>query len=367
MRWDSAISFAIFYSVIAIICFLSGAFDIERKQNKKFLICFFTVIFFLAAFRDYSVGNDTKVYVNIFKSISKQKDIIRYMQSSDYESLYVFLNWIISRFTDNPRFLFVIIAVICGLSICSFAYKYVQNIGTFCCLFFVMQFSFYTSIMRQALSIACILAAYRFLDERKWIRFFIFTLCAIGFHNSAWLFVCICPFLSFTKDKRKVLYSSLIAVTLCCIIFSNQMLALAVKLFPKYSYYEDGAYFDGEPRLATFLNFMIYALLLIVPKCFMQKECNKRSENTSIEDCATVVPFVYLITSIATALSRFSAIFTIFAITNYSNKIILIDKKQRVIVNIITLIAFFAYGFTIALLKTPEWQTTYPFILNFDI
>ena len=232
MRWDSAISFTIFYLAIAVICFLSGAFDIERKQNKKFLMCFFTIIFFLTAFRDYSVGNDTKTYVNIFKSISKQKDIVRYMQSSDYEPLYILLNWIISRFTHNPRALFLIIAVICGVLISSFSYTYIDNSGIFCCLFIALQFPFYTSAMRQSVSVACILVAYRFLDERKWIRFLIFTLCAIGFHNSAWLFVCVCPFLSFTKDKSKVLYSGLVVVTLCCVMFSNQILALAVKLFP---------------------------------------------------------------------------------------------------------------------------------------
>ena len=61
----------------------------------------------------------------------------------------------------------------------------------------------------------------------------------------------------------------------------------------------------------------------------------------------------------ATILTRFSGIFSVYAVAEQASK--LKRGKNRKIVTVAALILFALYGVIITIYRTPEWQTTYPF------
>ena len=64
----------------------------------------------------------------------------------------------------------------------------------------------------------------------------------------------------------------------------------------------------------------------------------------------------------ATILTRFSGVFSLYAIADFSEQVARLQyRKNREIVTILALVLFAVYGVIITIYRTPEWQTTYPF------
>ena len=88
----------------------------EQKDSQDILLpLFFTLLIILLALRDETIGRDLPHYKRYFYRFSSLQFIDIF--DSDSDVLYVLLNWLIGRFTDNYQVFLSIVAIICVLPI----------------------------------------------------------------------------------------------------------------------------------------------------------------------------------------------------------------------------------------------------------
>ena len=364
MNIDGAIQFSFIYFIIVIVTVAFGGFSQMSSKRKKFyLVLTLSFFAFLSAFRASTVGNDTKSYINVFNLIKHQDNIWSFMNKTDIELGYVLYNKLISSFFDDPQSTFIVSSIFIYLSIYNFAKKWIDSPGMFVCIFYSNLFSFFLSSQRQAISIAILLWAVKYCYERKLIPFILITLLAVTFHNSSILFFFVYPI--FKKDKiDNKIYGYIFLATIIFVSVFNSFLSLLLRLFPKYTYYNESAVFDGEPRLAIFLNILVYSLVFAVANINI-KNTNKKTRFEMFKVFSVINISLFIVSSRATALARFCNIFNIYALALYSESIALFKNKDHRMLTALSLYAFYTEAIVIILLKTPEWSTTYPYSFCF--
>ena len=139
-----------------------------------------------------------------------------------------------------------------------------------------------------------------------------------------------------------------------------------LEIFPKYDYYTGNERTDGEPRLAIFLKIIVFTVIFIAPKLYK----HKIAENTELynigEKMSLLHMAMYVIAANATALARLSGVFSFFAIAHFSNSFKNNTSSEKLILLLLSLAGALLYGLVIVVLKTPDWQTTYPIYLQFE-
>lgn len=369
-NYIAAMSYIRFYFLIVFLALLFGAFgEMKRNKKKNYVTLTFLIFFIVMAFRSEYMGNDTTSYIALFKRISTIKSPQEFINISDVEAGYIRYCWLISRFWGE-RALFVISSAIVNFSVGRFVYKYVKYPGIFCCLFVgIMQFDFFLSAMRQSLSVALLLFAFDKIVENKKISFFILWYIAFQFHNSAIIFILIAPFIFKTKQEKLstnlgLYFFLFITVFIASFMFDN-VFEKILSIFPKYNYYINTELTDGETRIAVYLKIIVFALLLFVPKIYKYNLIKDIKIYNYGEKLSIINMSIMIVALNATALMRFTGTFGVFAIMQFSNSYEKATNEDKKILTVLSVLCFFVYGLVLVVLKTPEWQTTYPIIFSF--
>ena len=164
---------------------------------------------------------------------------------------------------------------------------------------------------------------------------------------------------------RNGLIAILVAVVVFTVLF-DRIWNVLLSIFPKYDYYTGSELTDGEPRLAIILKIAVYMLLFIFPRMSKFKFEEKIELYNMGQKMALIQIAMYMIASNATALARLATIFSVFALGHFSNSFPKSIDKENVKFLLVTLTLVFLYGLIIVILKTPEWQTTYPIRLRLE-
>lgn len=178
---------------------------------------------------------------------------------------YMFLSFIVSRFTDNLNVLmFILEFIICVClfkGLYNFKDKFPMWLGVtvFCLLFYNRTFN----IVRQCIAVFIVFANLRNLFDKKYVRFVISVLIAATFHITA-LVVLILPFIK----NKKVLITGLV-ILIICFIFYNPILefcASKTHFGSKFLSYMDkdglNINFLDEALRIFFIAFLIYEGML---------------------------------------------------------------------------------------------------------
>ena len=363
------IHYSIIYFLIVFLSVIFCAFtEMGRKQKKIYLFCVMSVFFIIMAFRSSHMGNDTQNYIAIFNKVSVATSPIGFAEATAIEKGYILYNSILSKiFGANARWLFVITAVLICHSLGRYIDKYSNTPGIVCCLFVPMSLSFFMAGLRQAIAVAIFLYSYDFIENKKFIKFLLLSILALQFHNSAIIFLALYFMMNYKSDASKWFNTFLMVVTVVCFCFFDKFLILILRIFPKYVYYVGGVMMDGEPRLAIFLQVIVSIMLLFVPKILEKHEIESVKKQSNNEKLSKINVALLIISSNATALNRMSAYFTIFALNQYSNDFSKLKSQNKTILLVLTVIAFYLYGLIIAIYKTPDWETTYPLLLQWEM
>ncbi len=369
-NYAAGLGYAKFYVLIFVIALIFGAFhEMEQKKKKYYLIVTFFIFFYVMAFRNYKIGNDTSSYFDMFTWISRCDSLKEAMARFGYESGYVALNWILSRIYNDPRILFVVTSAFINFSVGRFAYKYADNPGLFCCLFVsLLRFDFFLSAIRHAIAISILLFAFESALKNKKMNYLVLCLLATQFHTSSLVMFLIFPLIfrnDLGRENDKSFYMLLFVVTACGYLFFDALLVRILALFPRYNYYQGSDVFDGEPRLAILLQFLVSFIFLVTPKLLLYEKKEDLREYHITNRLAYINLACWIIASNATALARFSSMFSLYAIILYINSVHGMIKANKRFLLSVTILCSFLYGLIIILLKTPEWQTTYPIVLEF--
>lgn len=152
------------------------------------------------------------------------------------------------------------------------------------------------------------------------------------------------------------------------------IITISIKLFPRFQYYLQGVYFNGEIRSASIINLILYLSILLFGvisrygvktyKDKKEKNNNKvfNKETEKLEMLFLLVGVAIMFLSLkANILDRIAMYFNVYSIVILPNSINKINNKwHRIMLIISTVIILFIYSTTIKIIR-PEWQRIFPY------
>lgn len=332
------------FVLILIYATVYGIAKNRMKNVEKLKITLFTIsiiqLIAILAFRSYTIGVDVKNYKDFFEGVCYKNDY--YLEQARYEIGYKTLMYVISIFTDNLQVVLAIIALISIIPVGVFIYK--NSEMPFLSLLLYMGFNFYAFVfsgLRQAIAISFIIWSFKFIKDRKLVKYAIMIILAICFHKSAFVFV---PayFLYNIKLNKNTLIGICI-VDILIFIFKSQIVNLFISFF-----YESYSVSNLNAKNWMLLNIAIIVITLL----FYKKVIKDNKENN----------LLYLLSIVGVSLMLFSSVSgDVLRIANYYY-IFIIALIPKVIKNIQGkyLKTIISLGFTFGMLPL------YIYLLNVD-
>lgn len=284
---------------LLLICFFTLLCKVfirnPQKRNQVFLTIAFCQLLFLNFLRDYTVGQDTRPYLQAFEQISQNG--LSSITSFEWEPGYVILNLIISKLGLNFRCLIIVIAAFSYYSIFRFINRYSYEKWLSVILFIVFGYYFATlHILRQTVALSIIILSYDTIVSRKLNKFIILVVLAAAFHFTAIFFI----FTYFIFTNKHISILKFTAVFAVCFTLSkfliNYIINTAFRFVLRYEVYTDGSLGgEGYGMLILLVALTITGLLLQYPK---------QSHQNS---------FIIQLIVIATWLQTFTISFSLFA------------------------------------------------------
>ncbi len=293
-----------------------------RNRKKIFMFLTFISLSFLSCFRDYSVGVDTRQWVD-FYSIYGLQGFKAVNFSQPHEPGYVLLNVILWNISSNPRLLIVVCGLFINFAFCYFITKYSKD-TFFSVLTFVCFRMYFESLclLRQFLATALILLFFSLLLNKKYIRFLFVTIIASMFHYFALVFLILIP-IHYIGKLNKIQLSVVLILFLICYIFVPQIIEFFLRHVANYGdyigYLQEEGIVIGE---FDFKRFIIIFLAYLMPFVFRQyryatasytiKTC--MSNQNKRKNCFDFLIIIYLLIACVIVLSfRFSLFERIYA------------------------------------------------------
>lgn len=231
----------------------------------------------LAAFRADSIGTDVQTYViRFFDGARKYKSFKDYLSfyPLDYvEPGYKLINFVISRFTDDIRFLHFFIAFFDVSFIMAYLWenksKMSFSIGVL--VFMLMLYNTCFNAVRQTMAICVCLYAFNSARDRRLKKFMVLILLAFLLHRSSLIMIVIYPLVWFFNQKsieekiRWIYLLTIISIGVLFFINGIVLFLIRIGLFPiKFSHYVGNAF--SLSRLSAFIFVLPVVLLFILYK-----------------------------------------------------------------------------------------------------
>lgn len=243
---------------LAVYAVLSRT-DRHESANRAAITCFFIILFLALALRGETVGRDIPGYKYYFEVISRSGwgEIF----SLDLEPGFILLNKLVSLFTDNFQIFIAVTAAITVFPLCKIYREEIKNAGITAVLFinmstFVMMFSG----IRQAIAITLGVIAFKFVKEKKWIKFLIISAIAMTFHTSAFMLFLMYPVYHY-KLKRNSFWL-LTSIFAFCLIFNRQIMTVLMFLMPDRYSDTSLSYNNAYTMIILFAIFTAYSVII---------------------------------------------------------------------------------------------------------
>lgn len=359
----------LFFINLAVILGLAIAFPEEANglekggRRSRYLLFALGYLTLLAILRSPAVGTDTARYCRIFEKVGKQKSALYYMLHSSTEKGFLVYCLLLYRICPGEQFFLMVTGLFLMGTMYWFFGKYSRIPWLSVFLFFtLMLFDFFLSGMRQAMAICILLYAYDRMLERKPVAFCVLVVTAALFHTSAIVFLAAYPISMLRSTKKFMLISG--AVALAAAVLWQVLLPVVLKLFPKYDYYTGDEEFSSGGILAVTMKGLVYLTALGAGELLWNRKNRKmRTLGEEMElRLVWVLPLIAAVALGSTVVSRFFRYFEPF-LCLYLPNVLRSQKtrKGRTCITILLVAAFTIYASVIQILRTPQWQSTYPF------
>ena len=200
------------------------------RSGQKIYLCVILIYMVLLMGLRFRVGMDTLGYMQSFSTVLPLDKIFTpKIFSKHHEPGYLLLCSICKNFSNEFWHVQLLMSFITTGGIIIFLYRNCQNVFMGVFLFLILQWLYFsTEIMRESAAISIFLVNYKNLQERKWGKYYFFSLFSIAFHYSA-ILIWFIPFVRFLKPNFLFLLycGGILAVTPLVEKF-NDMLSLGV-------------------------------------------------------------------------------------------------------------------------------------------
>ncbi|MDE5883056.1 MAG: EpsG family protein [Muribaculaceae bacterium] len=189
--------------LIALIAALIGIFfndKIPSSLRKGYYIALCVYMILLIGFR-YKVGIDTIMYMQAFRHLPSLEDLFlgNFRTKTRFEPGFMFVCAVCKLFSSEFWPVQMVMSAITTGSIFVFIYRYCRNIFTGVVFYIIFQWLYFSlEVMRESAAVGIFLLNYKNLQEKKWVRYYLFSVFSIVFHYSAiiiWFF----PFVKWLK------------------------------------------------------------------------------------------------------------------------------------------------------------------------
>lgn len=191
--WPYAVCFT-------VSCYFTKVATKYKNHDRKVEYVFFSVLAvilpcLLAAFRDSTVGTDVNVYGDITFYRSFQMDFNDYIISRNGEYLYLLVVYICSHIVRTTNFQYFILQALTIIPFyCTLQRSKENEYAWFgMIVYYLMLFPYSLNLMRQCIAIAIIFWGFKYVQERKLLKYLLVILIATMFHTTGVVGVLIYP------------------------------------------------------------------------------------------------------------------------------------------------------------------------------
>lgn len=328
--------FVFMYICLFFLWAISG--ECQKKKNR-IIICIasFLVIWLIQALRDVSIGTDLKAYIPFFESGSRRL-LTDYSENRMEYGYQLYSNFIAQYVTTDSNIFLAITSAVLLVPISYIIGKYSKSPALSFIIFtsfIVYHFTF--SGLRQAIAIGFTFYSYKYIVEKKLIKFLALIITAFFFHNSAIIFIVAYPMCNWCKlTKTKYLIVGL--ASLLGLFLIRSIAAFALELI-----FSDGRY-DNYLK-ADYSGAYMLLILLIIFFLFTFIEKGEEIDNyRKLLFCAVLSQSLGLISPSATRIGYYFSVFLCLAVpqVTYSLK----NKQSKNLYNIgiaLFMVFFFFY------------------------
>lgn len=359
------------YSCITAVLFVALAFSVTDCRNNQallkkrafyfskpiytlFFICLILLFWFLTAFRDSTIGNDTQTYLNYYRDIRKTGVNPNYQIELGYQYFCLLL----TKIHSSPFFLLIVCATICYTVCGIYIYKKSDNILFSTLLLFCLVFPFFASGIRQAIAMVIVLAAYYLIKDGKKILPICLILFASVFHISALLALLWFAHKYIPKSPWIIVTAAIVFSILAALGILNTIL---INILEEYA-----GYFESEHAGSGWVGITYYCLRALVFYIFAYIAYRKQKNEYSL---ATTNVIFLLATSCLgfsnNLFTRASLYFVLVTAIDLPNMFNSGKIKHRDVWMTVTGVVMLAY-FLVTLIIRPEWNELYPYAFNWN-
>lgn len=350
--------------LIYVFTFLFSAFllycsdYIENKYLKKCTICLALLVpALLAGVRSSSIGTDVETYaISYFNEAHASSSFAEFFtihnSSLLSEPLYYLSTYALARVFDDYHwalFMYQLITVCFGyfgMKRCKKIFNTPIYLGML--IYYLMLYNYSLNIIRQCIAVSIVFYAITLLFEKKYKRYFVFTLIAIGFHTSAIIALVFLPMylLLHQEEKitlRKQMTRGAIFLIILAIVISlgstiiQQLVDMGI-LRAWYTEYLSTGKYATDVSYISIISFIPQLLYLIVLLLHYKITFVKGQESMFFLMNAIVVllmPFLYLVSRFS---SRLGYYFWLPLTVSLVNVTLCYEKKSRLFVRILLLL-----------------------------
>jgi hypothetical protein len=207
------------YLLILVLLFEISRIKVDNSVKNFFYYSSLFILIAVAGLR-YRIGMDTFFYMYNYENTPVLKDFD--FSKAVFEPFWYLLLSLCKSIVNDFVLVQIVHAIVVNTVIFWFIKKYTVYRFT---AIFIYYISFYilfnTELLRQALSICCLLVAYPSFTDRKWLKYYMLSIVAVLFHYTALLFL-IFPLLKRIRVDVKIILL-LFAVSVLFLVFSEQI------------------------------------------------------------------------------------------------------------------------------------------------
>lgn len=348
------------YLALFFICTFLTLFISKEKNSKKNVIILLIIISLLSFFgglRDYNIGTDIEVYgkswFEIASSYSSFKNYLEVIETTEYG--YVFLNYVVSRITNDPHVFLTILQFFCNSLVIVTLYnnrktcKLWMSLIAYLCIYYCLTFN----ILRQACALSILFYSIKYLKRNQNLKFVISLIIATLFHSTAMLagiiIFCLYKVLENKKEikqRRLLLLFSIIFFLIT--IYIKNVITFGYNIgIIDYRIYRYMTKFAKSNIVIPYFELSFKFGFLSIAVFNLKKIIKKNNEMPFLFLCTIIDSITFLLKIIMSYSERFSFYFGYYGILFIPEIIndISENRKKRFVTNIFYVLSMILYWY----------------------
>lgn len=329
-------------------------YRLKQKNRKLFLTFQMIFIVFLTlvlAFRDETVGADTRSYLSSFVNARYRTydSIFNFdKDANSHEYLFYALTKFIASITENQIIFFGVYGLMFSVTYGYVVHRYSDNYMISYIVLLALYMSFIITGMRQVAAMSMLMISFVFVQKRKLIPFLICIAIAYYFHNTSIIFILSYPVAKLQFSRWHIIF--LLFCTIMAYLLPN---ISTVILYDWLSWDKLENYETYEPQLSS-SGFIIKLCILMFSLCYYKNTIKKNTNNIILYNMSVIGTGLQAFTVVMSQAFRMSMYFSIFDTILLSNVIQglsadnKINQRNKIIIYVSVISVLLIYYFFVA-------------------